>query len=272
MKPSPKPSVRRLRGFTLTELAIAFCVIALLLGGIAMTLSAQNENRQLAETQRTLDNAREALIGFAVRFGRLPCPASNGTTGNEDRRDSTNAFTCSVCATADAYCEGMLPALTLGLGPIDAQGYLIDAWGNRVRYAVTNWSASGTAVAQCPPNGAKDYKQCPAFTTANAIASLGVTSAPPFSGPAMLRICTNAACSGTTSSAPAVVWSVGRNYIVRAPTFDADETENLDTPADGTFVAHEIRPPSGAGGEFDDIVTWISPSVLFSRMVSAGAL
>ena len=274
--PAPGSLVRQVRGFTLTELAIVFLVISLLLGGLLMTLSAQSESRQLGDTQRTLDNAREALIGFAVRYGRLPCPAADGATGDEVRRDSTNAFTCAVCATSDAHCEGMLPALTLGIGPIDAQGYLVDAWGNRVRYAVTNWSASGTNVAQCPPNGSKDYKQCPAFTTANAIASLGVTSAPPFSGyPAMLQVCSVAACSGTRFFTPAVVWSPGRNYVTRllpVPTFGTDEAENVDTPADGTFVMHDARDGSGAGGEFDDIVTWISPSVLFSRLVSAGAL
>jgi hypothetical protein len=35
---------------------------------------------------------------------------------------------------------------------------------------------------------------------------------------------------------------------------------------------HETRVGNAAGGEFDDIVTWISPSVLYSRLVSAGAL
>ena len=181
---SLQSTVRRARGFTLTELAIAFLVISLLLGGMLMTLSAQNEGRQLADTQRTLDNAREALIGFAARYGRLPCPAVDGATGDELQRNAANAYTCQVCAVTDAYCEGMLPALTLGIGPIDRQGYLVDAWGNRVRYAVTNWSKSGTNVANCPPNGAKDYKQCPAFTTAGAVAALGMTNAPSFNSPA----------------------------------------------------------------------------------------
>jgi type II secretory pathway pseudopilin PulG len=282
VKPVSRAIARRVRGFTLTELAIAFLVISLLLGGMLMTLSAQNEGRQLAETQRTLDNAREALIGFAVRFGRLPCPAPDGATGDEARRDAANAFTCSVCAVGDAHCEGMLPALTLGIGPTDRQGYLVDAWGNRVRYAVTNWVANAPVdVANCPPNGAKDYKKCPAFTTANAIASLGFANQPPFTYPSMLRVCDVAACSGVNFFAPAVVWSTGRNFLERVGpplTFGADEAENVDAfiPAvvasDGIFVTHELRPSGGAGGEFDDLVSWLSPSVLYSRLVSAGAL
>lgn len=272
---SLQSTVRRARGFTLTELAIAFLVISLLLGGMLMTLSAQNEGRQLADTQRTLDNAREALIGFAARYGRLPCPAVDGATGDELQRNAANAYTCQVCAVTDAYCEGMLPALTLGIGPIDRQGYLVDAWGNRVRYTVSNWvfDAGGFNLANCV---AKQYKYCPAFTTASAIASLGMTNAPAFNNqPPMVMICDVAACSGVRFYAPAVVWSPGRNYLEKLgppPTFGADEAANLNTPADGIFVMHETRVGNAAGGEFDDIVTWISPSVLYSRLVSAGAL
>jgi type II secretory pathway pseudopilin PulG len=274
---------RRARGFTLAELAIAFLVMSLILGGLIATFSAQNAARQLAETQRTLDNAREALIGFAVRFGRLPCPAADGATGVEVRRPPANASTCAVCATADAHCEGLLPALTLGIGPTDGQGYLVDAWGNRVRYAVTNWvsDAGGFDQTKCVN---KEYQFCPAFTTANAIASLGLTSPPApalNSFPTMLRVCDVPACGGTVFHSPAVIWSPGRNFIERMgppPAFGADEVENVDAfvpavvVADGTFVTHEPRPSDGAGGEFDDIVIWLSPSVLYSRLVSAGVL
>jgi type II secretory pathway pseudopilin PulG len=283
VSPASHRCARRVRGFTLAELAIAFLVMSLILGGLIATFSAQNAARQLTETQRTLDNAREALIGFAVRFGRLPCPAADGATGVELRQNAANAFTCSVCATADPHCEGMLPALTLGIGPTDRQGYLVDAWGNRVRYAVTNWvsDAGGFNLANCVAN---QYKYCPAFTTANAIASFGLTSPPApalNSYPTMLRICDVPLCSGTVFHAPAVIWSTGRNYVERLgppAAFGANEAENVDTfipalvPADGTFVMHDARPPEAASGEFDDIVIWLSPSVLYSRLVSAGAL
>jgi hypothetical protein len=35
---------------------------------------------------------------------------------------------------------------------------------------------------------------------------------------------------------------------------------------------HDARAKEAASGEFDDIVIWLSPSVLYSRMLSAGAL
>jgi len=262
------PLPRRARGFTLAELAIAFLVISLLLGGMLVTLSAQNQARQIAETQRSMENARDALLGFAVRFGRLPCPAlDGGPLGGEEARRADAIKTCEVCAVAAPFCEGMLPAITLGIGPTDRQGYLVDAWGNRVRYAVTNWAHTPPpSVANCPT----DFKQCPAFTYANTIASLGMTNAPPFSAAAMLRICDSSACNPPVFFAPAVVWSPGRSHPATGAV-SADELENLGVTA-GTFIMHEEREPGHALGQFDDLVIWLSPSVLYSRLVSAGAL
>jgi prepilin-type N-terminal cleavage/methylation domain-containing protein len=65
----------RSSGFTLVELAMVLFIVSLLIGGLLMPLSAQNEVRGRQETDRALANIREALIGFAAINGRLPCPA-----------------------------------------------------------------------------------------------------------------------------------------------------------------------------------------------------
>ena len=116
---------------------------------------------------------------------------------------------------------------------------------------------------------------CPAFTTANAIASLGDARAPSLKLPDHAAIC-DVACRGTLFHAPAVIWSPGRNST-RLPAMNgADEAENVDTfipalvPADRAFVMHDAA--SGHQREFDDIVIWLSPTVLYNRLVSAGAL
>ncbi len=69
------PTFRRPSGFSLIELAIVLFIVSLLIGGLLMPLSAQNEIRGRQETDKALANIREALIGFAVVNGRLPCPA-----------------------------------------------------------------------------------------------------------------------------------------------------------------------------------------------------
>ena len=48
-------------GFTLTELAVVLMIVALLIGGMLVPLSAQNDIRNVNETQKTLNDIRDAL-------------------------------------------------------------------------------------------------------------------------------------------------------------------------------------------------------------------
>jgi hypothetical protein len=50
----------------------------------------------------------------------------------------------------------------------------------------------------------------------------------------------------------------------------ADELENTD--GDRFFVSHQQSAAGAGAGEFDDIVTWLSRSVLLNRMVASGKL
>ena len=71
-------------GFTLIEVAIAVVVIALLLGSILGPLSIRIEQADRQETQALLDEIKEALYGFSVTNGRLPCPDTD-SDGSENR-------------------------------------------------------------------------------------------------------------------------------------------------------------------------------------------
>ena len=63
---------KRNLGFTLVELAIVLIIMALLSGGLMMTVGTQMENAAHSETQRRLSEARDALLGFTAANGRLP--------------------------------------------------------------------------------------------------------------------------------------------------------------------------------------------------------
>jgi len=148
------PRVRsRQHGFTLAELAIVTVIIALLIGGTVLTFSAQNDAREIADTQRTLDQARDAIIGFALRNGRLPCPAPLGVNGVESFCTNGGAGACGLPILAPpgpvpghGRCSnpnGFVPAATLGIGPIETNpaspnfGLLLDSWLQPIRYSVT---------------------------------------------------------------------------------------------------------------------------------------
>src|SRR6185436_15506758 len=71
------------RGFSLVELAVVMTIVAFLLGSLMYTLSAQTEQRNYEETRRRLDQARELVLSFAIVKGRLPCPATATSAGDE---------------------------------------------------------------------------------------------------------------------------------------------------------------------------------------------
>src|SRR5215813_13241829 len=129
----------RCRGFTLAELAIVVLVIALLLGGLTLTLSTQTELRRIEDTQRTLELAKDALIGFAITRGRLPCPA--------DPTIATGTVNAGVeradCWTVATNQYGALPWVTLGVPETDA-------WGRRLSYRVFSDFADGNNTTVGP--------------------------------------------------------------------------------------------------------------------------
>ncbi|NTV87875.1 MAG: prepilin-type N-terminal cleavage/methylation domain-containing protein, partial [Burkholderiaceae bacterium] len=138
MNPTPAGTLRKACGFTLTEMAVVLVIVALLIGGMILPLSAQQDLRAQQETQQTLAAIQEAILGFAATRGRLPCPASPNATGNENPQNG------GVCVNA---LDGFVPGITLGVQPVDAQGYAIDAWGRRIRYAVTTVNNTFTTNA-----------------------------------------------------------------------------------------------------------------------------
>ena len=155
-------SARALRGssaagFTLVELAVVFAIVALLMGGAIYTLSSQIEQRNLAETQRRLDQARELLLGFAIVNGRLPCPARFASTASNSQglESFCAAAAPATCAGSETttvqthgncsnYDDGYLPAASIGYQQTDANGFAVDVWGNRIRYAVAKTNANCT--------------------------------------------------------------------------------------------------------------------------------
>lgn len=249
---------RAAAGFTLTELAVVLVVIALLLGGLLVTLDAQNTARTNAETRQILQNAHDAVIGFAVRYGRLPCPATTTSNGVESPATPPAPPAANPCTVTKGY----LPAVTLGIGPTDANGYLLDSWGNRVRYAVTKTDTD-------------------AYTTAGKMREQAFNVSPT----RLLKICSSAGASAATTltscpsgveiETPAVIFSTGKNGT--SGPASQDEAENLDeffvgTDNDRVFVTHELTTGEALSGTFDDIVVWVSPNVLYHHMISAGAL
>lgn len=221
-------------GFTLIEIAMVLMIVALILGGLLPTISGQIEQRRISETRKQLADIQQALIGYAVINKRLPCPA-NGTI-------STTPGVSNGAGIAAANCPassngGVLPWITLGVSETDA-------WGNRFTYRVTPDFANSTFQLDSLPN-----------------LNVGLTS--------------SSSDKNIAADVPVIVVSHGPNGLGAytpaggAPisTATGDELDNVATNNNNHFVSHDF-----VQGGFDDLVTWLSPNILFSAMISAGQL
>jgi prepilin-type N-terminal cleavage/methylation domain-containing protein len=261
-------------GFSLIELAIVLVVITILLTTLGLPIAAQVEQRRREETIRQLELVREAINGFAMTKGRLPCPARIVDNGQESLKANNE-----VSGECEVY-RGYVPAATLGVAPVDSNGFSIDAWGgnaNRIVYAVRNLTtvAGGacSAVAVERPLTKKDGMRQ---------AGMGCLAAYDKDAPgkSLMTICaktpnaTQPFCSASSLAvnAPFVIISLGKNAAVGGQV-GSDEAWNAGNAGDGTvFVSRTPSSAGSPGGEFDDIVMWGSLNTLFARMVQAGQL
>ena len=268
------------RGFTLVELAMALFVIALLMGTVMYTLSAQNDQRMRTDSLRSLDEAKELLVTFAIVNGRLPCPASTTSNGSED---PVGGGACT------SFYNGYLPARSIGFQPQDSSGYGIDAWGNRIRYAVSQGvPVNSQSPRVCRPVSPTIPPVTPHFTNKANLRANGIDCAPndlvvcaSSSGIVTAPPSCNAAASVTNQNVvAAMIWSQGKNFAasgylgVKGQAGD-DERANNKTPANSNhavFVAHTPAPSGAPGGEFDDLLVWIPAGQFYGRLVAAGVL
>lgn len=252
-------------GFSLIEMAIVLFIVALLLGGLLPTVSSQLEQQRRNETRKQLDEIQQALVGYAIINGRLPCPASDSSNGVEsfDIASSGDASN-GICSN---FYDSFVPAMTLGVTTgVDTQGkkgFAVDAWGNRIHYAVTK--ATGRAFTRA--NGMRDY-----FST--LAPDLYVCASSPNPSTPSQNITTCGSATILTSTAPAVIYSTGANGGYGGSGADelananphSNPTASPNSYEDRVFVSHDQTPT------FDDMVVWMSPNILINRMVSAGKL
>jgi prepilin-type N-terminal cleavage/methylation domain-containing protein len=223
------------RGFTLIEMAIVLVIITILIGGLAMPLSAQIQARRIAETRADMRAIQDALIGYAMRqpAGQpyLPCPDNNGD-GDEDPRG------------ADDEClriRGGLPWRTLGADEADA-------WGSRHTYAVSKPFTNSAGFESVDDGDLDVHKSSTCSGDGMTDVAVVIVSHGPNARGAQNM-------SGGTPLAPVSV--------------PADERANLPTSTaapctDRGFVSHSPNQ------DFDDLVVWLHPNILRDRLCREG--
>lgn len=245
-------------GFSLVEMAIVLVIAGILMLTLMSALSTQVEQRNFDDTRRRLEQARELVLSFAIVNGRLPCPATATSLGDESPAGGGGGAACTT------YYGGWLPARAIGYQQTDASGYALDAWGNRIRYAVSNttWgttrftkrhSSSPITDAWLVTNTPTDLVIC---GSATGIAAASCNTAPNVTN---------------QNVAIAIIFSTGKNGAPTPCATCLDERANTFV-VDPVFVFHTPTPSGAANGEFDDQFTWIAVGELYGKLIAAGVL
>lgn len=290
------------KGFTLIELAVALTIVSLVIGGLAVPMSTRIAEQQYTDTQATLDKAVEALIGFAVLNGRLPCPdIDTAAVANDDRDgvEDAGAIAATTCAAGAAglYATssdeagaswGDLPWQTLGIAPPNHA----DAWNNRIRYAVATPLALNTNRAIRDNLAGATLLDIRCGNPTNPVGYAAAPGCLPNVTPYPI-----AANFASGVNAVFVVYSVGANGwggtsingVATTRLFSnsglattSDQGANapeLETAVSGAttaldrrrqFVIRARTDATSASGEFDDLLTFMSSNTLAAKLLNAG--
>lgn len=229
-------SSRHNSGFTLIEIAIVLVIVGLIAGTLLPLLGGQVNNQYRRTTITSLANVQQALIGFAISNGRLPCPDRDGD-GQEDRTGANSCFTAN-------FTNDRLPSATLGVSATDP-------WGQTFRYRVSsNFADSIATDAACPPSAT------------NPNISFGLCS----NGDINIS---NGDGGFVANLIPAIVFSLGENFGI-TNGLSTEELENRNN--DVNFVSRSFRNVQTTAGGFDDLVTWVPTTTLTIQMANAGRL
>jgi hypothetical protein len=172
-----------------------------------------------------------------------------------------------VCTQAHGFIAGK----TLGLeGSYNLDGLLLDSWSNPFRYSVTTRNAS-------------------AFTTVNGIKKSNLNTLRPD-----IKICNIKNCSGAGSvlvkEAPFIVLSLGSDGadFIDGVHPNSNQGENASEKLlsanaagegiaytvanDKEFVKKDYSSSESSAGNFDDMMIWVSPFILYNKMLESGAI
>ncbi len=230
----------RAQGFTLVEMAIVLIIFGLLLAMFLSPLTTQRDIQNRAKTQILLNEAKEALMGYAVTNGYLPCPDTDAVPDGIENRNATGTFNC-------VKDEGILPWNDLGIDRVDG-------WNRYFHYRVDSTFSSNTkpfTIANSEGNSDIKINGESGALVSTLSQPAAVILSHGMNGFGAINI--NATSPANKEPNPTA----------------ADELENSDD--DVTFVSH-VPSPQGSANEFDDMLVWISPKVLINKMITAERL
>ncbi|MBF0420630.1 MAG: prepilin-type N-terminal cleavage/methylation domain-containing protein [Magnetococcales bacterium] len=223
-------------GFSLVEMAVAMVVLAAVVGGGVATFSGVREKQQRIKAEDSMEKIQEALIGFAVANGHLPCPdvgvdGAGAAMANFDGVEDRNGTACR-------NPFGVLPWQNLSMKPVDN-------WLNYYSYHV-----------------APDYSDSSQIIPCNATSTLRVRKDGKTLADNLPFVVVSHGKNGRGHIEPT---PVGPTAYVTRTAVSGDELENANPQDPDPDKARTYL--HGAG---DDVILYASPMLLKSKLMQAG--
>lgn len=232
------------QGFTLIELAIVLTIAGLLFGSSLSSYSRWRAQQKYQEVEALLQRLHNSVIGYAMSYGKLPCPASldslDSTAGEDEFgncRHYQGGFSASVYGSAEST---------------NSNGLVLDPWNRPIRFVLSDTNAIDLGDAD------KDD-----WVHSQEIRSIGASQLE-----ASIDICINhiEPCSANGDAhvkAVVLLYSLGADSSTRGKQLTNQDGDSLYMHA-----PFHLR----AGAEFDDTLMWISKHELIYWLVRAAQL
>ena len=231
-------------GFSLVEMSIVLIIVGALAGSLVTPMRDSFMHAKHRSAQQQLSVLREAMHGYLIAHGHLPCPVSLSEVDADLAAQKTNNASC-------AFFHGAFPAVELGvLGERSTHGLLLDPWNNPIRYALTS-----TDHELLGETGIADW------ANPRELANIGAGNIA-----ADLELCrenSSGECPNKHLIASDIVWVVYSTGMHSDPS--AAEKENQDNDKQFTLRPFSINEEQA----FDDHIIWASRSELVYWLLKA---
>jgi len=265
-------------GFTLVELAMVLFIVGLLLGGLLVPMATKIEQENRTSTNDKLNEIKEALLGYAVINGRLPCPdCPDGTVGTcnaiaaVNRNDGISDW--GVGAAGERVCATQIGNLPW----VDLQTGQFDAWNRYFTYQVTSEFSRESNTSPCRIRAiGVSFELC----TQGDIQIYSAYMPPPYSPPPTVAanvpaiVISHGADAYEPVQTNQQVENYGRNPVNPNTDLNILTSYNPSSYSANIFIYRDyarntsLNPPT----QFDDLIMWISPNILMNRMIVSGRL
>lgn len=113
------------QGFVLMEVAIALVILSLMVGFSLPIYNQYIKHQKIKKTDENIELITQALAGYVLQNGTLPCPSKPTTNVDHQGQPSEGCV-------LENFSSGLVPFKILGIKSSDAK----DAWGRWINYTV----------------------------------------------------------------------------------------------------------------------------------------